>query len=298
MEDSAAINAFKNGQIDAVSVGSKDRLAQVAGQPGTEIRKSASLQIDFFTLNGTTPSSPTSGCERRSSRPSTARRSSRSSSRASDYTADPAGSMNLLPFQEGYHDDFGQVVRFDPEQAKKDLDAAGWTVGPDGVRVKDGQPLEFSYVNTGDDPIGKAIAGATAAMLKNVGVKLDIRQVPSSDFSKIIAGKQFDLFYSGESGGRPYGIAFICQLYCSDTQFIKSGVNDPANDALVRSVNTLPTAQEQFARAAEAEAAAFKTFGVMPAVNLPDIEAVKTGLANYGPGRYFSTTPENIGWQK
>jgi peptide/nickel transport system substrate-binding protein len=298
MEDSAAINAFKNGQIDAVSAGSKDRLAQVAGQPGTEIRKSASLQIDFFTLNGTTPVLSDIRVRKAVFEAIDRAEIVKVQLQGLGYTADPVGSMNLLPFQEGYHDDFAEVVRFDPEQAKKDLDAAGWIVGPDGVRVKDGRPLEFSYVSTGDDPIGKAIAGATAAMMKNVGIKLDIRQVPSSDFSKIIAGKQFDLFYAGEAAGSPYGIAFICQLYCSNTQFIKSGVNDPANDALVRSVNTLPTAQEQFARAAEAEVAAFTTFGVMPAVNLPDIEAVRTGLANYGPGRYFSTTPENIGWQK
>ncbi len=135
-------------------------------------------------------------------------------------------------------------------------------------------------------------------MLKNVGIKLDIRQVPSSDFSKIITGQQFDMFYSGAVDGSPFGIAQICQLYCSDTQFLKSGVNSPANDALVRSVNTLPTAQQQYAKASEAEIATFKTYGVMPTVNLPEIDAVRTGLANYGPGRYFSATPENIGWQK
>jgi len=47
-----------------------------------------------------------------------------------------------------------------------------------------------TYVNTGDDAVGKAVAGGIAAMLKNVGVQIDIRQVPSGDFSKIITGKQ------------------------------------------------------------------------------------------------------------
>jgi glutathione transport system substrate-binding protein len=298
MESSADINAFKNGQLDAVSVGNRDRLAQVTGQPGTEIRKGPSLQVDYFTLNGTSPifSDPQvrkaifEGIDRK--------QITEFHFQGLGYSADPAGSLNLLPFQTGYQDDFGKVITFDPEQAKKDLDAAGWTVGPDGIRGKNGQPLEFSYVNTGDDAVGKAVSGGTAAMMKNIGVKMNIRQVPSSDFSKIVTGKQFDMFYSGAVQSDPYGIAYVCQLFCSDTQFIKSGVNNPANDALIKSVNTLPTSEEQYAKASEAEVAAFKTYGVMPTVNLPAIYAVKTGLANYGSGRYFAATPENIGWQK
>jgi peptide/nickel transport system substrate-binding protein len=298
MEDSAALNAFKNGQIDAVSAGTKDRLAQLSGQPDTEIRKSTSLQVDYFTLNGTSPVLSDVQVRKAVFEAIDRTEITKVQLQGLGYTTAPAGSLILLPFQDGYQDDFGKVIRFDPRQAEKDLDAAGWTPGPDGVRAKNGKPLEFSYVNTGDDPIGKAIAGATAAMLKNVGIKLDIRQVPSSDFSKIITGQQFDMFYSGAVDGSPFGIAQICQLYCSDTQFLKSGVNSPANDALVRSVNTLPTAQQQYAKASEAEIATFKTYGVMPTVNLPEIDAVRTGLANYGPGRYFSATPENIGWQK
>ena len=135
-------------------------------------------------------------------------------------------------------------------------------------------------------------------MLKDIGVQLDIRQVPSGDFSKIVTGKQFDMFYSGVSQSDPFGLAYICQVYCSSSTLIRSGVNDPRNDELIRSVNTLPTAEEQFAKAAEAETAALGTYGLLPTVNLPAIIAVKNGLANYGAGRFFIPTPETVGWQK
>jgi peptide/nickel transport system substrate-binding protein len=206
--------------------------------------------------------------------------------------------MVLLPFQDGYQDNFSKVITFNPEQAKQGLQAAGWTPGPDGIRVKDGKPLEFTYVNTGDDPVGKAVAGATAAMLKNIGVRLNIRQVPSSEFSTIVTGKRFDMFYSGISQSDPYGIAYICQLYCSDSTLIKSGVNSPALDAQLRAINQLPTPQEQYTAANEVETEAFKTYGVMPTINRPAIVAVKQGLANYGAERFFVATPETIGWQK
>jgi peptide/nickel transport system substrate-binding protein len=298
MEDSASLNAFKNGQIDAVGVGTRDRLAQVQGQPGTEIRKGPSLQLDYFTLNGQSPllSEP---LVRKAVLEAIDRvQIAKFHFNGLDYTADPQGSMLLLPFQKGYTDDVGKVLRFNPDQAKKDLDAAGWPTGPDGVRIRNGQRLEVTYVNTGDDPVGKAIAGGTAAMLKNVGIQMNIRQVPSADFSKIVTGKQFDIFYSGASQSDPYGLAYICQVYCSSSTFIRSGVNDPKNDALIRSVSTLPTPEEQYAKAAEAETAALATYGVLPTVNLPTIVAVKTGLANYGAGRFFSPTPEMIGWQR
>ena len=46
------------------------------------------------------------------------------------------------------------------------------------------------------------------------------------------------------------------------------------------------------------ETEAFKTYGVMPAINRPAIVADKQGLANYGAGRFSVATPETIGWQK
>jgi peptide/nickel transport system substrate-binding protein len=298
MEDSASLNAFKNGQIDAVAVGSRDRLAQVQGQPGTEIRKGPSLQLDYFTLNGQSPVLSDPLVRKAVFEAIDRVQITKFHLNGLDYTADPQGSMLLLPFQKGYTDNIGKVIRFDSEQAKKDLDAAGWPAGPDGTRAKTGQRLVFTYVNTGDDAVGKAIAAGTAAMLKNVGIQMDIRQVPSGDFSKIVTGKQFDMFYSGISQSDPYGLAYICQVYCSNTGLIKSGVNDPKNDELIRSVNTLPAPEQQYAKATEAETAALATYGILPTVNLPAIIAVKTGLANYGAGRFFTPTPEMIGWQR
>jgi peptide/nickel transport system substrate-binding protein len=298
MDSVAAVNAFRNGQLDIVAANGKDQLAQITGVPGTELRKGPTLQLDFFTLNGQSPILSDPRVRKAVFEAIDRRQIAEFHFQGLNYTADPAGSMVMLPFQKGYTDTFSKVVRYDPEQAKRDLDAAGWTVGADGIREKDGQRLQFTYVNTGDDVIGKAVAGGTAAMLKNVGIQMDIRQVPTSEYSKIVMGREFDMFYSGVSQSDPYSIAAICQIYCSDSQLLRSGVNDPKNDALIRSVNTLPTPEEQYAKAAEAETAAFATYGIMPTVNLVGIYGVKTGLANAGAGRFFSTSPENIGWQK
>ena len=298
MDDTASINAFKNGQLDAADVGTKDRLAQVQNMSGIEIRKSISLQNDLFTLNSRSPVLTDPQVRKAVFEGIDRKQIAAITFQGLNFTETLPGSLVLLSFQDGYRDNFSQAVTFDVAKAKQDLEAAGWTAGPDGMRSKGGQPLELSYVNTGDDPVGKAIAGAVVAMLKNIGVKLNIRQVASRDFSSVITGRKFDIFYSGFVQNDPFGIAYICQLYCSDSQLNLSGTNDPALDPQIKAVNTLPTAQEQFAKGAEVEAQALKTYGIMPTLTLPAITAVKHGLANYGSGRFFSTTPENVGWQK
>jgi len=298
MESTASINAFRNGQLDATSVATQDRLAQVSGMSGIDIRRSIEPALNYFTLNGQSPiladplvrKAVFEGIDRQQLQ--------KIHFQGLGISPQLPGSMVLLSFQDGYQDNVSKVITFNPEQAKQDLEAAGWTPGPDGFRAKDGKTLEFTYVNTGDDAVGKAIAGATAAMLKNIGVRLNIRQVPSSEFSAIVTGKRFDMFYSGVSQTDPYGIAYICQFYCSDSTLLKSGVNDPTLDIELRAVNQLPTPQEQYAKANEVETEALKTYGVMPTISRPDIVAVKQGLANYGAGRFFVPTPETVGWQK
>jgi peptide/nickel transport system substrate-binding protein len=298
MEDTASVNAFKNGQVDAVGVSTADPLAQVQNMPGIDIRRSVETGVNFFTLNGQSPVL---------SDPAVRRAIFEGIDRAQlqtirfqglGLTSELPGSMTQYYFQKGYQDNFGKLVKFDPEKAKRDLDAAGWAPGPDGVRAKDGKPLEITYVNYGDDAVFKAVASATAAMLKDIGVRMTIRQVSSSEFSTILTQKRFDIFLSGIISSDPYNLAYICQSYCSNTQLIRSGVNDPKLDAEVQRVNTLPTADEQFAAANEVETKAFQTYGVMPALSRPAIFAVKKGLANYGSGRFFIALPETVGWQK
>ena len=298
MEDVASINAFKNGQIDATGVSTQDRLAQVQGMGGTEIRKSIETAVNIFTLNGQSPVLTDPLVRKAAMQAIDRQQLQEIRFQGLNLTAPPPGSLLNYPFQDGYQDNFSKVVTFNPEQATQGLDAGGWVPGPDGIRVKDGKPLEFTYVTTGDDAIFKAIASATGAMMKNVGIRLNIRQVSSSEFSAIVTGKRFDMFLSGLSSSNPYPIGDICQIYCSNTQLLKSGVNDPALDPQVQRVNTLPTPEEQYAAANETEREAFATYGVMPALSRPAIVAVKQGLANVGAGRFFVPTPETVGWQK
>ncbi|GAA4766738.1 ABC transporter substrate-binding protein [Microbacterium gilvum] len=60
--------------------------------------------------------------------------------------AEPASTSVLTPQTFGYADQ-SDLISFDPEGAEEILDEAGWVVGDDGIREKDGQRLTFTLVN-------------------------------------------------------------------------------------------------------------------------------------------------------
>ena len=63
---------------------------------------------------------------------------------------------------------------YDPEQAKSLLDAAGWKMGSDGVREKNGKKLELRYVYISGDQTTDTMVVTFQQMLADVGIKINI----------------------------------------------------------------------------------------------------------------------------
>ena len=61
---------------------------------------------------------------------------------------------------------------YDPEKAKTMLDAAGWKVGSDGVRVKDGVRFSFTLLNRAGRSDRIAVAQVIQAELKDIGIEV------------------------------------------------------------------------------------------------------------------------------
>jgi peptide/nickel transport system substrate-binding protein len=70
---------------------------------------------------------------------------------------------------------------FDPAKAKELLDAAGWKVGADGVRAKDGVTLELKYGTTTRE-IRKDTQAVFQQQLKDVGIKVNLLNFESDAF--------------------------------------------------------------------------------------------------------------------
>jgi peptide/nickel transport system substrate-binding protein len=84
-----------------------------------------------------------------------------------------------------YHPGFdpnAQCPIFDVATANKLLDDNGWVRGPDGVRVKGAQRLEFEYSTTANSPPRLAIEPIIQRDMQQIGIKLDIQNYPPFNF--------------------------------------------------------------------------------------------------------------------
>jgi peptide/nickel transport system substrate-binding protein len=63
---------------------------------------------------------------------------------------------------------------FDPDEAKRLLDAAGWRTGDDGIRVKNGVKASFTLMYPPTDSVRKALATAVASDAKQVGIEVEL----------------------------------------------------------------------------------------------------------------------------
>ncbi|MCG7526681.1 ABC transporter family substrate-binding protein [Streptomyces sp. OfavH-34-F] len=303
MEESASINAFKNGQIDAVQVQNAEQINQVKDVKGIELRRGTATSNNLLVLNSTSPALKDVAVRKAVMQGIDRSQLAKISFQGMDYTEPLPGSFTLFPFQKGYEDNFGNLVKFNAEQAKKDLDAAGWKAGSDGVREKDGKKLELSFPTIGDRSTTKARATAVAQMMKNIGVKVNIEAHPSADFNKVFTKRAFDIFGMGFISSDPNGMLYICQMYCSDSTLNVSRSVPKSMDEETKAVTNLPTLDEQIKAGNAVEKKAMETYGIMPTHNGPIIWAVKKGLANYGAAQFYGNygiigAPGLVGWQK
>lgn len=85
------------------------------------------------------------------------------------------------------------LLKYDPEEAKRILDEAGWTVGADGVREKDGvklAPLAYVFAGSGWAKISEAVQ----AYLREIGVDLQVQPFDATVAWGKLATQEFDVF--------------------------------------------------------------------------------------------------------
>lgn len=131
------------------------------------------------------------------------------------------------------------------------LDRAGWTRTGDGPRTRDGTELRFSMLTYPEQPDSGALAVAVQAQLAELGVGVDIRQVP--DITSVMeqdTGWQAGVIGNGFiSFGGDYITPLRKYLHGDGTRNF-AGVSDPQLDALIDAVAVEldPTARDELLR--------------------------------------------------
>jgi peptide/nickel transport system substrate-binding protein len=83
-----------------------------------------------------------------------------------------------------YHNPEVEASGFDPTMAARMLSEAGWVVGPDGIRVKDGRRFSFTVLNRAGTADRIAVAQVIQAQLKQIGVEVDFETLEAASWTQ------------------------------------------------------------------------------------------------------------------
>lgn len=298
MDVKAAINAFKNGEIDAVAASSKEQYSAVKDLKGVKLYSAMIPSNYLFMLNSESENLKDLKVREALMSAIDRKQIAKIKFDGIPYSEEAPGSFILFGSQPGYEDNFSKAVKYDADNAKKLLDEAGWKEGSDGIREKDGKKLSLIYPVIGDSESVKSTAKAYQQMFKQVGVDLQIKERASNEFSQVYTKKEFDAFMMGFSSSDPFGVAYFGQIYASDSGLNLSATGTPEFDKKIEELKKIADAEKQTKAANELEVEAFKLYGIMPVYNGPDMYAVKEGLANRGAMGFARLPWEHIGWAK
>ncbi len=96
-----------------------------------------------------------------------------------------------------YHNPDVKKYDFNPELAAQMLDEAGWVVGADGIREKDGEKLSFTIINRTSRPERVAIAQVIQAQLKDIGVEVVFDNLENAAWIERWLSKDWEAVISG-----------------------------------------------------------------------------------------------------
>ncbi|QDW31155.1 ABC transporter family substrate-binding protein [Arthrobacter sp. KBS0702] len=299
LESSAAIAAFKNGEIDGVSANTITPYKQLDGTKNSEIRRGQRLFAGGLNLNA--QKAPLTDVAIRKAIFTAVDREALRKVRFNglNWEEESSGSMMLLPFSKYYQDNY-PVKETGADAAKKVLTDAGYKPNAAGIMEKDGVPAAFKISNFGDDPTTLAFAQTLQNQLKAGGMDVGIDQRASADFGKVVGSRDFFLSVSGYTVGADATDA-VKQFYDSKTNTNKLG--DADLDAKIKKLSTIADNAERNKAAMDVEKEHMaKYFSMGVVMNGPQISFVRTGLANYGPSLFksLSQVPDwtTIGWEK
>ncbi len=213
-----------------------------------------------------------------------------------------------------YHPGYDPIAPcpiYDPASANQLLDDNGWVKGPDGVRSKGGQRLEFEYSLpiAPVEPIRFTVEKIIQLDLQAIGIKLDIQNYPEIQyFSWIVGAKPSPL--TGALADR-YDIAEFAvnffydpddsALLGCDQSLSYGGDNagsycNPALDALYKQEVTTPDAGVRQKIFEQIHNIYLTDFPIVVLFGQKDIYLVHTGIHNFQPEPTGAFETDNI-WE-
>jgi peptide/nickel transport system substrate-binding protein len=101
------------------------------------------------------------------------------------FTSQTKPATSVLASTTPDYTDQSALLGFDAAKATSTLDAAGWVPGPDGIRAKAGQPLNFEVVYANNAASNKPALELVQQQLRAVGIGITLSERPIADITGI-----------------------------------------------------------------------------------------------------------------
>ncbi|MFC0039040.1 ABC transporter substrate-binding protein [Actinomadura rayongensis] len=299
--DGAALpGAFAADEIDLIDVGTDAAaLRRAAAAPSAAVRRAAGPDWRHLTLNAARPALADVRVRRAVFAALDRTALVRADLAGLDWPVRPLGNHFVVPGRPGYRDN---APPYDPAAARRLLDAAGWRLHG-RHRTRGGRTLVLRFVLPAGVPGAKPEAELTRAMLRNVGIGVDVRIVPVADlFDRYVAPGAFDIV--------PFtwlGTAFPASA-------LRSAFARPSGGGLLQNyarhgTAAIDRAMDRAASAAgdprraralldKADRLLWREATVLPLYQRPQIVVVRRGLANLGANGFSEPAYEDIGFTR
>ncbi|WP_285551661.1 ABC transporter substrate-binding protein [Actinoplanes regularis] len=157
----------------------------------------------------------------------------------------------------GYVDYSGSVLKYDPEQARKLLDDAGWKPGADGIRVKDGKRLEVKLLGISNLVVNKPAYESVQQDLRKIGIDLQLTVVPIPDYSAQVAKAKTDWNVTAANRSRndPAALNLVYNPKLGNSSFLDSNSTGVDVNEVTTALDNLETTLDPAKRDACAKTA-------------------------------------------
>jgi peptide/nickel transport system substrate-binding protein len=293
----ATAQAFANKEIDAFDIGSDpDAFQRALRVENADVRKAGGPNFRHFTFNSkagllqdlTIRQAIVYGLDRQSI--------AASDLAGIDWPVKPLNNHVFLQGQSGFVDTaFVTGLDYNPDKARALLDEAGWIIGADEVREKQGQKLIVRFTQLATVKASENEALQAQSMLTDIGIQLDIVTVPVSQFGQTLTGHEFEIIAFSWIG-TPYPFSGIKQIYGSGSESNFAQLSMPEVDELAAQIAVETDQAMRISLANQADRIIWENVHTLPLYQRPELIATRSDLANYGAFGLSSIRWEHVGF--
>lgn len=294
LDDAARIPALQNNALDATGLVSLDDLTIARRTAGVSIRRAPAASWYHLTLNGAPGSILADPALRTAIAKAIDRRLIADvSQRGLVNTPTTLDNHIYVAGQEGYQ---SNGIPFDPEAAKREMEALGWRLNGQ-FREKDGKQLVIRDVFY-DAQSTRQIAQIAQNLLGQVGVKLDLIAAPGGAlFTQYVTPGNFDIAQFAYAADA-FPLSSLTQIYASNGEGNVGKIGSAQIDAQIEKTLSELDAARARELANELDKMLWAEVHSLPLYQSAGNVAVRSNLANYGPAGVGDLDYTKIGFMK